>query len=292
MTKYIAPRKSIQLTDDIPGDSFVLEDGSWGMSQTAVGETVKLSSKSIGSLVNKNDPKALACKAFLCEDVSVEGSNKPVTIIKSPGVALIWQMVAESTRISQAKRDRAVSLLAAFTADKLEDLHSHAWGKARSYQESLEYRTETQRYIETALGLYRIWSDILEYCKSSATIPNTWSGKPTSKGLPGIILTEDMWKLLAFYKEPHLVKVPSKKYAQAMTYDQAKAQGLLDQPVVNIPYFHLKEALKYSIQQLSPEGRVKNIPKKYWSHGLLASVLQDALAFDKAKAIANKRVAK
>ncbi len=161
MSKYIAPRKSIQLTDDIPGDSFLLEDGDQGMSLTAVGETVGMSSKSIGSLLNKNDPKALACKAFLCEDVHVEGSNRPVTIVKSPGVALIWQMVAESDRIAKAKRDRAVSLLASFTADKLEDIHSHAWGKARSYQESLEYRTQTQRHIETALGLYRIWVEFI-----------------------------------------------------------------------------------------------------------------------------------
>lgn len=292
MAKYIAPRKTIQLTDGIPGDSFLLEDGGWGMSMTAVGETMGLSSKSIGSLVNKNDPKALACKAFLCEDVPVEGSNKPVTLVKSPGVALIWQMVAESTRIAQAKRDRAVSLLAAFTADKLEDLHSHAWGKARSYQESLEYRTETQRYIETALGLYHIWADILEYSKSSATLPHTWTGKPTSKGSPGIILTQDMWKVLSFYNEPYLVKVPGKKYAEEMTYDQAKAKGLLDQPVGNIPYHHLKEALKYTIQQLTLEERLKNIPKKYWSHGLLAPLFQDAEGFDKAKASASKRVAK
>lgn len=77
-----------------------------------------------------------------------------------------------------------------------------------------------------------------------------------------------------------------------MTYEQAKAQRLLDQPVGGIPYYDLKEALKYSLQQLSLDDRVKNIPKKYWSHGLLASLFQDAEGFDKAVAAAEKREAK
>ncbi len=99
-----------------------------------------------------------------------------------------------------------------------------------------------------------------------------------------------MWKVLSFYKHPYLVKVPGKKYAQEMTYDQAKAQGLLDQPVGDIPYYDLKEALKYSLQQLSLDDPVKNIPKKYWSHGLLAPLFQDADGFDKAVAAAEKAV--
>lgn len=211
MNKYIAPRKSIQLTDDIPGDSFLLEDGGWGMSMTAIANTVELTPRAIFALVNANTPKALTCKGFIFS-LWVEGSNKSVNLVKSPGVALIWQMVAESDRIAKAKRDRAVSLLASFTADKLEDIHSHAWGKARSYQESLEYRTQTQRHIETALGLYRIWVEFIE-SNRSATLPKAWTGKPSSKGLPGITLTEDMWKVLSFYKHPYLVKVPGKKYA-------------------------------------------------------------------------------
>lgn len=177
------------------------------MSLAAIGETIGMSSKSIGSLLTKNDPKALTCKGFLCEDVRIEGSNKPATLAKSPGVALLWLIVAESNRIDRAKRDRAASLLAAFTADKLEDVHSHAWGKVRMHQESQQYRTETQQHIETALGLYHIWGDILEHCKSSATIPNVWSGKPSNKERPGVILTEGMWQKLAHYGKPFIVKV-------------------------------------------------------------------------------------
>lgn len=291
MTKYIAPRKSIQLTVSIAGDSFLLEDGCWGSSITAVGETVGMSSKSIGSLLNKNDPKALACKAFLCEDVAVEGANKPVTLVKSPGIPLIWLMVVESSRIASAKRDRAASLLAAFTADKIEDIHSQAWGKSRSHQESLEYRTETQRHIETALGLYRIWVECFESSRS-ATLPEAWSGKRNGKKRSGVFLTEDMWKTISWYGGSYRVKVPGKEDTEYMTYEQVKAQGLLDQPVFGIPYFHLKEALKYTLQQLSLEDRVKNIPRKYWSHGLLEQLFQDAEGFDKAQVVAEKRAAK
>lgn len=163
------------------------------------------------------------------------------------------------------------------------------------HQESLEYRTETQQHIETALGLYHIWVDIIESHKSSS-LPQTWSGRPSNKKrpweTPGITLTEGVWQKLAYYGNSFQVQIPGKEYPQEMTYEQAKEQGLLDQPVFNISYYHLKEALKYSLKDLSLDERIETIPKKYWSDGVLAPLFQDAKGFDKAKAMASKRAAK
>lgn len=97
-----------------------------------------------------------------------------------------------------------------------------------------------------------------------------------------------MWQKLAYCGNSFQVQIPGKEYPQEMTYEQAKEQGLLDLPVFSISYYHLKEALKYSLKDLSLDELIETIPKKYWSDGVLAPLFQDAKGFD-TKPIASKR---